>query len=141
MTRRRNAQKFLEILRSCIRTCPSVYELLPRGQIPFLSYSPIAYTNPLNEGYLAPKMRQYAVDAHLLLDEGTDVLKKAKRKSFTIFTNCSSSRGTNILYRVEAQQHGYRILETIGKTAYGDGTVPVKVSPWGCYARRFNSCV
>jgi hypothetical protein len=123
-TRRRNAQKFLETLRSCIRTCPSVYELLPRGQIPFISYSSIAYTNPLNEEYLAPKMRQYAFDAHLLLNEGTDVLKKAKRKSFAIFTNCSPSRGTNIMYRVEAQQHGYRILETIGKTYYGDGTVP-----------------
>ena len=60
---RRNTSKFREILTSSIRTCPSIYELLPRAHVPFLILSPLRHVNPLNEDRMDARLRQLAINA------------------------------------------------------------------------------
>lgn len=120
----KNRDAFFGLLQECLQTCPSVYELLPRKQIPYLHYSWTDRRNPLNENHLDPRFKAYAINAHTLLDQASAMLKSANIPSFTIHTRSHPSRKTEIEFRVNAHTTGYRVIEPIGKTADGDGTVP-----------------
>jgi pimeloyl-ACP methyl ester carboxylesterase len=130
--RLKNRDRFLQFLQTCIRSCPSIYELLPRRQIPYLrpwvdrGSSPITnrLTNPLNENYIDPALVAYAVNAHALLDKACTTLSRAKIPSFTIYTHSHPSLKTEIEFFAQAQQGGYRVVEVTGLTSFGDGTVP-----------------
>ena len=122
--RLKNRDAFFDFLQECLQTCPSVYELLPRKQIPYLHYSMIERRNPLNENHLNAEFKGYAINAHTLLDEASAMLKSANVLSFTIHTISHPSRKTEIEFRVNAHSNGYRVIEVTGKTAEGDGTVP-----------------
>jgi Lecithin:cholesterol acyltransferase len=122
----KNRDRFLNFLQQCVRTCPSVYELLPHRQIPYLHYSTVQRTNPLNESHLEPQFRRYAMDAHALLDQARTTLMQANTLSFTIYTHFHPSLKTDIEFRVEPQQPGYQIIEVTGMTSQGDGTVPAE---------------
>lgn len=124
--RLKNQALFLDYLQRCIKTCPSIYELLPRRQIPYLHYSAVSRTNPLNEDRLDAKLKGYASDTHALLDQASDMLKKMNIPSFTIYTDVHPSHKTEIEFRVESQKLGYKVIEITGTTSYGDGTVPAE---------------
>src|SRR5262249_7024740 len=98
-------------------------ELLPRKQIPYLIYSAVKRTNPLEETYIDPTFQAYAVAAHALLDQAIQILRNANIQSFTVHTHTYLSRKTEIEYRVEPMGSGYRLMEVTGSTIYGDGTV------------------
>lgn len=124
----KNRSLFLEHLQRCIRTCPSVYELLPRKDIPYLHYSTIKRTNPINEPYLDPKYKGYAINAHALLDQASVLLTQTNILSFTIYTYSHPSLKTEIEYRVNPQPSGYQVIEVTGTTQCGDGTVPSELA-------------
>jgi hypothetical protein len=122
----KNRDHFLSLLQQCVRTCPSVYELLPRKHIPYLHYSIVRRTNPLNESHIDPRFQRYATDAHALLDQARTMLTQANIPSFTIYTSLHPSLKTDIEFRVKLQHDGYQVIEVTGVTVQGDGTVPAE---------------
>jgi hypothetical protein len=120
----KNRDRFLYLVQTCIGTCDSTYELLPRAQQLYIHYSILNLTNPLLENFVDPRHRQLATNAHALLDQAITMIRAANVPSFAIYTYSHPTQKTNIDYRVESRTGGYRILETTGMTAYGDGTVP-----------------
>jgi hypothetical protein len=82
-----------------------------------------SFPNSTVVGAIPLQFRQYAIDAHALLDHASVLLRQANIPTFTVYTEVHPSKKTPIQFRVQAQYGGYRILEVTGETAHGDGTV------------------
>lgn len=124
----KNADLFFEHLLDNVRTFPSLYQLLPpKGHSPYLYYSAGQRGNPLSEPYIPLEYQRYANDAHAMLEKAEQVIIENKVKCFTIYTETHNQEKTDVEYRVRPlapPATGYQIMEAIGRTAWGDGTVP-----------------
>lgn len=121
----KNAAAFFRFLRENIQTFPSIYQLMPPRSSAYLYYSQNNRVNPLNEGCIPPEYRNYASDAHDKLVEAERIITNNALKVFTIYTETHSEQKTHTEYRVEGlgPSRGYNIIEILGRTNYGDGTV------------------
>jgi hypothetical protein len=121
----KNYDKFLKMVYETFRTFPSLYELLPPVQVPFIRDSSYRRTNPLSESYLNPTMSTHAINTHAILAKADQDLYQANARVFSIFSEFNSDHTTDLEYRaqaVSAPESSYRILER-WESAYGDGTV------------------
>jgi hypothetical protein len=122
----KNANLFKEVLLDCFRSFPSLYELMPPIEVRYLYYSPSVIKNPLEEDFLPKTYRELAERTHQSLIESERVIIHHKIKVFTIYTAVSIKKQTELMYRVESiasPTPGYQVIELIGKTSEGDGTV------------------
>jgi hypothetical protein len=133
----RNAQQFFDILLKNVQTFPSIYQLMPPVGRNFLFFSLDNRANPLDPSqaaYIPPNLRQLAIEAHSILVDAERTIIKSGVKVYTIHTELHSTRPTDIVFRVQPlppPTTSYRVLEVVGRTREGDGTVPAESARGG----------
>jgi hypothetical protein len=132
LIRGKRTHQFWQHLQRCVRTFPSLYELMPHPGQNFLVFSPARRENPFDPrftSYLPTEHLQGARDVQAALQEAERRLFAAGTAVYTIFTENHSQRMTDLDYRVRAiaaPDPEYEILEAGASTRQGDGTVPVE---------------
>lgn len=124
--RGRNQQRFLSRFRECLQSFPSAYQLLPHVDWWYLFYGPSDRRNALGEGVIPLRYREHAREAHEAIKDGTAILERAKVPVFAIFTKVHFKAQTEIEYRVTPNNASYSVDEVLGRSVYGDGTVPME---------------
>jgi hypothetical protein len=127
--RGKNTAQFWDALRGSIQTFPSVYQLMPFPGNDFLSCLPSSRFNPMDPmrtSYLPRHHVQSARDFHALMDDANTVIRDHSIDVFTIVTSSHNHDRTDVAYLVReiaGPVAGYEILDVIGTTSLGDGTV------------------
>jgi len=126
----KNTHQFWTHLQECVQTFPSLYEIMPFPGQNFLVYTPGRRENPFDlrfTSYLPPARVTSARTVHARLDDAERILASAGTPVYTIFTETHSQKRTDLDYLVRAiaaPVSGYDIVDVIGTTPQGDGTVP-----------------
>jgi hypothetical protein len=126
----KNRHQFLNHLQECVRTFPSLYEVMPFPGNNFLHYSPGRSENPFDPRFptfIPSNCVARAQRVHATMNQADRTLIGANTPVYTIFVESQSRPNTEIAYLVEAiaaPMTGYRVLEVLGRTQQGDGTVP-----------------
>src|SRR5665213_1886156 len=126
LVRGKHQETFFNNLRSAFQTFPSIYQLFPREEDPFLYYSHLERSNPLREGVLGPEEIGYAREAHHALDRADEIFGKEQTRIYLIFSDTHLLRRAELEYEVDIDHYGarYRIVHVHAASASGDGTVP-----------------
>jgi Lecithin:cholesterol acyltransferase len=132
LIRGKRTHLFWEHLQGCVRTFPSLFELMPHPGQNFLLFSPVRRENPFDPrftSYLPKERLESARSVQAALEEAERRLVAAGTAVYTIFTENHSQRTTDLDYRVRAiaaPEPTYEILELGASTRQGDGTVPME---------------
>jgi hypothetical protein len=127
LLRWRNTALFIQHLYACFRTFPSLYQLMPHEGHPYIGYTASELWNPLSDDVVPREFRSAAHECQSMLAVGSRTLVAAQTRVLSICTHVNATHPTDLFYRVEevtGEHPAYRILETLGTTVQGDGTVP-----------------
>jgi len=122
----KNQETYFDALREAYKTFPSLYQLFPRAEEPFLYYDPLSRSNPLNETVIESRYREDALKAHNALDAADASFRNYGTRIDVIYTETHLTRRTELEYEVAVVQPSprYSILNVHAASASGDGTVP-----------------
>jgi pimeloyl-ACP methyl ester carboxylesterase len=119
----RHADTFQATLLRSFRGFPSLYYLFPPKGILYLLDEHDVRSNPLDGNYMEEEQKAIAERAQQLLNNAQTILQQHNVRQFCIHTSVHSSRPTEMEYRVIPRGRGYEVLEIVGRTILGDGTV------------------
>ena len=125
----KNTYQFWQHLQSSIKTFPSLYQLMPNPGQNFLFYSASRRENPFDDRFpsqVAAEYRRVADDLRQTMRTSDLVIARDSIPVITVFTENHSQVPTDTDFRVRdigEPDPGYEILEIVGETRLGDGTV------------------
>ena len=125
----RNSYLFWDLLKATVQTFPSVYEVMPFPDNKFLAYTPSRQFNPFDAdppSYIDPIYLIRARAFHQVMQDAETIIAEDKIIVYTLSTQSHSQCLTDVGYRVKAVAApfvGYEVLEVMGRTTSGDGTV------------------
>jgi hypothetical protein len=132
MMRRPRAQVVLESFSHCVRSFPSVYEVMPPAEAKFLKHRIWGMHSPFQDGHKSAfdgRLRSRVRNTHKVLNQGRRKLRDERVPACHI-SGLSSNRRTDQTYCVRSDGHAYQVLEPCPDTyaKYGDGTVSTESS-------------
>jgi hypothetical protein len=125
--RRRNSRAFFTMMMECVRTFPSVYQLMPPLPHRFLFERPGEYFNPFEGTYglcIPQEFHDDVLEAQEALAAGRQLLDQRDVLRHHVYGDHHSRRLTPSTFRVRPHEaaQAFDVLETT-HSAYGDGTV------------------